>query len=102
MLRHIVARGQRRRRPLAMRLVCCRPSEGRHIPDFFSDRRLVPCAGTRAIRMNGSLHAEYYDRAFWNYDLLAFQRPSYLNSGAALSWSAVAFIAACHFLSESL
>ena len=35
-------------------------------------------------------------------DLLAFQRPLYLNSGALLSWSAVAFIVACHFLSAPL
>ncbi len=30
---------------------------------------------------------------------LASQRPVYLNSGAAFSWSADAFMAACHFLS---
>src|ERR1700761_2061208 len=31
----------------------------------------------------------------------AFQGPVYLNSGAALSWSGVTFILACHFLSVS-
>jgi hypothetical protein len=36
------------------------------------------------------------------YDLLAIHRPLYLNSGAALSCSTIAFIVACHFLLESL